>query len=419
MLSRPALLILTGFAVTQPVRAGEAEPPRRGSRSVVPFCCDFSHHPAMANMKSSHHGCDVSVAHDRHPHLRLLGPGSRLSLRFTLPEKPRAATLEAVHLASAGAEGEGVAPVTVSVNGRAVVRDWNVGATTFTETRWPVGDLLRPGENEIDWTAGEIRTHYWLRAVRLYAEFDRAIEVTFPPVPVGDGLFLETRFSQCSYNALATVLDHFYGVEGWSDDRAAFEDGQFVAALKRYDLEPYFGWAPWTSYMAESGRLRWCGQPVDGLKADRFSLRTEDIPKPQGREMLVRYQPGEKERLVKELMSRLDRGPVIVWTPYAAAMERGGKGWDHVRTAGPDTDAVRFSRNVTHSVVVNREAGEVKVYDNSLPNGVFVARPEAVVATAAAMSGSVRVDRGDGKTLLGEGLRGVEADEFHVGFRRR
>ncbi len=215
------------------------------------------------------------------------------------------------------------------------------------------------------------------------------------------------------------MLDHFYGVEGWSDDRTAFEDGQFVAALKRYDLEPYFGWAPWTSYMAESGRLRWCGQPVDGLKADRFSLRTEDIPKPQGREMLVRYQPGEKERLVKELMSRLDRGPVIVWTPYAAAMEGGGKGWDHVRTAGPDTDAVRFSRNVTHSVVVNREAGEVKVYDNSLPNGVFVARPEAVVATAAAMSGSVRVDRGDGKTLLGEGLRGVEADEFHVGFRSR
>ena len=308
MLSRPALLLLTGFAVAQPVRAGEAGPSRKGSRSVVAFCCDFSHHPAMANVKSSHHGCDVSIAHDRHPHLRLLGPGSRLSLRFTLPERPEAATLEAVHLASAGPEGRGVAPVTVSVNGRAVVRDWNVGTTTFTETRWPVGDLLRPGENEIVWTAGEIQTHYWLRAVRLYAEFDRAVEVTFPPVPIGDELFLETRFSQCSYNALATVLDHFYGVEGWSDDRAAFEDGQFVAALKRYDLEPYFGWAPWTSYMAESGRLRWCGQPVDGLKADRFALRTEEIPKPQGREMLVRYRPGEKERLVKELMSRLDRG---------------------------------------------------------------------------------------------------------------
>ena len=60
-----------------------------------------------------------------------------------------------------------------------------------------------------------------------------------------------------------------------------------------------------------------------------------------------------------------------------------------------------------------------KVYDNSLPNGIFVVQPETIIATAAAMSGSVRVDRGDGRTLLGEGLRGVEADEFHVGFQKK
>jgi hypothetical protein len=404
--------------MAQSVRAGEAEPPRLGSRSVVTFCCDFSHHPALANVMSSHHGCDVSVAHDRHPHLRLLGPGSRLSLRFELPAKPKAATLEAVHLASAGPNRDGISPVTVSINGRIVVRDWNVGTTTFTETRWPVGEWLQPGENEIEWTAGEIRTHYWLRSVRLYAEYDRTVEVTVPLVPVGDELFPETRFSQCSYNALATVLDHFYGVEGWADDRAAFEEGRFVAALKPSGLDAYFGWAPWTSYMVESGRLRWNGEMVDGLKAERFALRTKEIPQPQGREILVRYQPGEKERLVEELLSRLDHGPVIIWKPYAAAMEGGGRGWDHVSTSGPDRDSVRFSPNVTHSVVVNREAGQVKVYDNSLPNGVFVVQPETVVATAAAMSGSVRVDRGDGRTLLGGGLRGVEADEFHVSFRR-
>src|SRR4051794_40564819 len=105
MLSRPALLLLTGFAVARPICAGEAGPSPKGSRSVVAFCCDFSHYPAMANMKSSHHGCDVSIAHDRHPHLRLLRPGSRLSLRFTLPERPKAAALEAVHLASAGPDG--------------------------------------------------------------------------------------------------------------------------------------------------------------------------------------------------------------------------------------------------------------------------------------------------------------------------
>jgi hypothetical protein len=218
---------------------------------------------------------------------------------------------------------------------------------------------------------------------------------------------------------LATVLDHFYGIEGWADDRAGFEDRQFVAALRRFGLEPYYGWAPWTSYMVESGWLRWAGQPVNDLAAERFALRTKDVPQPRGREMLVRYQPGEKERLVEELLSRLEKGPVILWTPYAAAMEGGGDGWHHVRAEGPDTDAVRFSPNVTHSVVVNREGKEVKVYDNSLPGGVFVVRPETVVATAAAMSGSIRVERVGGKTLLGDGLRGVEADEFHVGFRRR
>jgi hypothetical protein len=419
VLARSVLLLLAGLAFVQPVRAEHEVPSRRGTRSVVAFCCDFSHFPAMANMEFSHHGCDVTVAHDRHPHLRLLGPGSHLSLRFKLPDKPKAAVLEVVHLASAGPEGEGIAPVTVSVNGRPVVRDWNVGATTFTETRWPVGEMLQPSENQIEWVAGEIRTHYWLRAVRLYVEFDRPVEVAFPALEVGDELFLETRYSQCSYNALATVLDHFYGIEGWTEDRAAFEDGQFVTALRPSGLEPYYGWAPWTSYMVQSGRLRWAGQAVNDLAAERFALRTEEVPQPQGREMLVHYQPGERGRLVEALLSRLKEGPVILWTPYAAAMEGGGAGWRHVRPVGPDTDAVRFRSNVTHSVVVNREGGEVKVYDNSLPGGVFVVRPETVVATAAAMSGSIRVERAGGKTLLGDGLRGVEADEFHVVFRRR
>ena len=398
---------------------GEAESAERASRSVVTFCCDFSQHPPMANMKVTHEGCDVSVVHDRHPHLRLLGPGSRLSLRFSLPDRPKAALLEAVHLASEGPGGRGIAPVTVTVNGRVVVRDWDVESTTFTETRWPVGDHLRAGENVIEWTAGEIQTHYWLRAVRLFAEFDRATEVAFPTLDVGDELFPEARFSQCSYNALATVLDHYYGIEGWAKDRTSFEEGQFVAALKRYDLEAYYGWAPWTGYMAESGRLRWNGRAVDDLKAERFALRTGTVPQPQGREMLVRYQPGEKARLVEELLSRLGRGPVILWTPYAAAMEPEGEGWHHVRKAGTDTDAVRFNPGVTHSVVVNREAGIIKVYDNSRPGAAFAVPPEAVVATGAAMSGSVRVDRGDGRTLLGGGLRGVEGDEFHVGFRKR
>ena len=110
MLARSAVLTLIGLALARPVRAGDGTLAQQGPRSVVAFCCDFSHYPALTNMKVSHAGCDVSVAHDRHPHLRLLGPGSRLSLRFTLPDKPKRGFLEAAHLASAAPRGRGSPP---------------------------------------------------------------------------------------------------------------------------------------------------------------------------------------------------------------------------------------------------------------------------------------------------------------------
>ena len=42
--------------------------------------------------------------------------------------------------------------------------------------------------------------------------------------------------------------------------------------------------------------------------------------------------------------------------------------------------------------------------------------PETIVATAAAMVGSVRVDRGSGKTLLGKGFGGIENHQYNVVF---
>ena len=131
--------------------------------------------------------------------------------------------------------------------------------------------------------------------------------------------------------------------------------------------------------------------------------------------MIVRYEQGEKAKLVKKLLAQLEKGPVIIWTPYAAAMG-GGKPWQHVRSVDPATDAVRFSPNMTHSVVVNLEEGKVKVYDNSWQWGVWIVKPETIVATAAAMTGSVRVDRGGGNTLLGKGFGGIKDDEYNVAF---
>ena len=135
--------------------------------------------------------------------------------------------------------------------------------------------------------------------------------------------------------------------------------------------------------------------------------------------MIVRYKPGEEEALVEGLLSQLKKGPVIIWTPYAAAMDQGRNAWQHVRTVDERTVAVRFSPNMTHSVVVNLEGEKVKVYDNSWRGGIWRVEPEVVVATTAAMTGSVRVDRGNGKTLLGKGLGGVENDEYNVVFSKQ
>lgn len=410
------LAILSGVLTAQAGNGAENAPWKPGA--TVVFSCDFTQYPPRANVKFSHEACDYSIFADQHPHLRLLRPGSRFSMQFSLPKAPRDASLEVVHLASAGEDGKAEAPISVFTNGKSVVEDWNVGKTGFTETRWSIGDKLRVGQNSIEWKAGDLRTHYWLRRVNLYVEFDEPVTMSFPVSTVEHALFWEGRFSQCSYNALATVLDAFYGVEGWNGDRDTFEKRTFVAALKKHGLGAYYGWAPWTSYMVQAGTIRWNGHLVDDLKAERFALRTAATPKAQRNEMIVRYEPGEKARLKNELLSRLAKGPVIIWTPYAAAMVRGQNAWQHVRTVDENTDAVLYSPNMTHSVVVVLENEKVKVYDNSWGWGIWVVKPETVVATTCAMTGSVRVERGDGSTLLGRGLRGIKDDEYNVVFWR-
>ncbi len=387
-----------------------------GGHSVVVFRCDFTHYPPKANVNYSHTGCDYAIAFDKHPHLRLtMAEKSRFTMKFHLPEVPKAAFLDVEHLASADNEGKCVSPVSILVNGKPLVEEWNVGQGTYCESQWSIGAKLQKGENTIEWGAGKLRTHYWLRKAEVEVAFGSPVEVRFSIPKVEHALFWEGRFDQCSYNALATVLDHFYGVEGWDSDRESYEKRVFVSALDKFGLGTYSGWAPWTSYMAQAGTIRWNGRPVTDLKGERFSLGTKVIPVPQGQEMIVRYEPGEKAKLVQKLRSRLEKGPVIIWTPYAAAM-RAGEPWRHVRSVDPATDAVRFSPNMTHSVVVNLEGGKVKVYDNSWPGGVWVVEPETVVATAAAMVGSVQVARKTGKTLFGKSFGGLERDEYNVVF---
>ncbi|MGA2256841.1 MAG: hypothetical protein ABSG53_19495 [Thermoguttaceae bacterium] len=387
-----------------------------GGHSAVVFQCDFSHYPPKSNVEFTVSGCDYAIFFDQHPHLRLTTPEqSRFTMKFRLPEVPKAAFLQAEHLASADNQGKCVAPVSIVINGSPLVEEWNVAQATYCQTRWSLGDKLRKGENTIEWRAGKLRSHYWLRKAEVEVAFAGPVEVQFPVPRIEHALFWEGRFSQCSYNALATVLDHFYGVEGWSNERDAFEKRLFVSALDKFGLGGYFGWAPWTSYMAQAGTIRWNGHLVSDLKAERFSLTTKAIPTPKGMEMIVQYESGEKARLVKQLRSRLEKGPVIIWTPYAAAM-RGGEPWQHVRSVDPATDSVRFSPHMTHSVVVNLEGGNVKVYDNSWPGGVWAVEPGTIVATAAAMVGSVEGARKAGRNWFEKSFGGVKDNEYNVVF---
>ena len=423
---RPLLLIsllIPTCALADRAHAADADTIHWGSHTPVVFCCDFTHYPPMANVQYEHEACDYSIFADDHPHLRLLTPESRFSIRFTLPERPAAAFLEVAHHASTGKDGERVSPVSIFANDKPIVEDWNEGdleqESKWSETRWAIGDKLAAGENQIEWRAGDLHTHYWLRSLRVVVAYDHPVDVHFEVPTVEHALFWEGRFNQCSYNALATVLDHYYGVEGWTSDRDTYQKETFVAALDKSKLGAYFGWAPWTSYMAQAGTIHWNGQLVDDLQAERFSLRPKAIPEAKGHEMIVKYEPGEQAALVERLQSYLTRGPVIIWTPYAAAMVRGRDAWQHVRKIDENQVAVLFHPNMTHSVVINREGEKLKVYDNSFPNGIWEVEPETVVATAAAMTGSVRVERGKGNTLLGNGFGGIENDEYNVGFWKK
>lgn len=400
--------------------AGEPCLPHWEPGPTAVFFCDFRDYPPAGNVEIAIEHCDVSIFFDERPHLRLLEPGkSRFSFRFDLPRAPKGACLAAVHLASGGPDGKGESPVTVTANGKAVVEDWNLGETAYTETRWLVGDKLRAGKNEIEWRAGALRTHYWLQRVALYVHFDRPVRIALETPRVEHALFWEGRFSQCSYNALATVLDRFYGVEPWRGDREAYEKRTFVAALEKFQLGGYYGWAPWTSYMVQAGTIEWNGRLVDDLEAERFELRSREVPEVRGQEAIVRYGAGEKAKLEAELKRRLEKGPVIIWTPYAAALDRGQNAWRHVRAVDPNTDSVRFHPNVTHSVVVNLEGAAIKVYDNSWPNGIWSVDAGTIAATTSAMAASVRIDRGGGKTLRGDCFAGIEGDAYNVVFWKK
>ena len=229
------------------------------------------------------------------------------------------------------------------------------------------------------------------------------------------------QFNQCSYNALASVLTYFYGPTPKYANRKDFEHNTFFQPLNSTGYGAYFGWAPWTSYMVNSGKIVWDNLPVTDLVAQRFSLSTKVLPQVLNMHWIdVKYAQGEKKRLIDKLMSELKKGPVVIWTPYAAALGPKSDGWKSIVRVSDDEYKVPFSPSMTHSVTLFlRPDNQILVTDCSMYNGVFITDPATVVSVAASMSASVRIRMGNQSSIFQRGLKGVKGDQFDVVFFRK
>lgn len=238
--------------------------------------------------------------------------------------------------------------------------------------------------------------------------------------PALDGARLwEGRFSQCSYNAVSSVLRHFYGPPGTVKDRNAFEQSVFAGPLTAAGYGPYYGWGPWTGYMVESGKMVWNGRPITGLKSERFSLRPAQDPTQEQKHFVIRYAAGEREQLRDKLLGELHKGPVVLWTPYAGVMDASdphAHPWHHVTRKDDQTDLVPFGP-FTHSVTLFLQPdGRILVTDCSVRNGVYSTDPDTIVSTSAAMTAFVR-RKGEGqKSMLDRGFTGIKDDMYNVVF---
>lgn len=222
------------------------------------------------------------------------------------------------------------------------------------------------------------------------------------------------QFNQCSYDALASALKYYYGFVPRYHNLAKFQHRTFYMPLAATGYGPYFGWAPWTAYMVNSHKMVWGNIRIDHLRARRFSLATHLPPRVVNPSwMLVRFEPGERQRLVHRLEHYLKKGPVIIWTPYAGILGPKGHSWHMVQRVKPHVYAVPYNQHLTHAITVFPDGHKkVLVTDCSVLNGVYVTSPSVIVDVAAAMSTSIRI--GGKNSIYAHGLRGVHHGKYET-----
>jgi hypothetical protein len=278
-------------------------------------------------------------------------------------------------------------------------------------------DVLRQVAMSVQWEFGRIDTDRDGFITREEVAADvRALQMHRGAIEPEDAKLFEGRFSQCSFNALASALIHFHGPTPGFKDRKDVESAAFREPLKSEGFGGFFGWAPWTSYMVNSGLVEWNGRVTD-LKAENFSLRTKELPEVDLAKQTIKvsYAPGERAVLEKRFLAQLKRGPVIIWTPYAAVLSPVAQRWKHVAHVDDETELVAFG-SFTHAVTLFlKEDGRVAVVDGSTRDGVYYTDFRTVTATGAAMSGFIRIrPPGKGRKTVFERCRRIEDERYHV-----
>ncbi|MHA1129369.1 MAG: hypothetical protein ACTSQI_11975 [Candidatus Helarchaeota archaeon] len=199
----------------------------------------------------------------------------------------------------------------------------------------------------------------------------------------------EGRYSQCSFNNLASVLDHFYGIPGMYPPEEMFKRSL------PYEMRGLFGWAPYTGFMVKSGRLVWNEQKVENLDCEWFELKAKRIGERTGMIFSIQLDNDELLLLKREILHALKKGPLILWVPYGAGRFRFSPtaNWKNVQLTKKSVYSAVVAW-ITHCIVVGGYInGQFQIFDSSDRNGVFLISPNQLIINSLAMNLNPAVEK--------------------------
>ncbi len=101
---------------------------------------------------------------------RFLAPAAGFTATFTPPQAgPYSLKVRHATSSSSSCPNNGFAPITINLNGTAVVTNYDVAANHasywYQDDTWLID--AQEGENTLVWVAGELCTHYWIQRIDL------------------------------------------------------------------------------------------------------------------------------------------------------------------------------------------------------------------------------------------------------------